>query len=370
MRNQLILALIAISLFSCKNNEQHIKGKITGGHGEMLYLYGFRDGEDLILDSAIIGEDDSFDLIPTKNLYKDIYRLGLHENDFLILITDSSEHVEVDAKFGELKNPISIAGSPSSEKVSVFMKSINTPLEEMFELMTQEDSSQESRILELQKSIENTTRLYLEENFSDPSALIAIQYLDPMHHLDMYEKVVTGCKTALEKSEYFESFASYIDKQKTKQSMGPRKNLADEIVIGKPLSDLALPDANGNIHRISDLKGKVVLVDCWASWCGPCRGENPNVVKNYNQFHDKGFEVFSISLDENKEKWQQAIVQDGLLWSHHVSDLKQWECIVTYQWGVESIPFSVLLDKNGIIRAHGDMLRGELLEKEIKKIIQ
>lgn len=363
---KIILAFSIISsLYACTTDHQHIKGSINGGHGETLYLYAFRDGEDVILDSTVIDEKDQFELIPTTGLFKDIYRLGLSDNDFLILITDSTEKVTVNGKFGELKKSV-VEGSPSTIQVGEFMSSISAPLEELFELMALEDTAVEPKIMELQKNIEITTRTYVDGHANDPASLIAIQYLDPINNMDMFEKVVMGCKNILDKSEYFESFAVYIDKQK---NLAQRNSAGGRIEIGQPLSNISLPNPSGQIMSITDLKGKVVLVDCWASWCGPCRRENPNVVKNYNQFHAKGFEVFSISLDADKGQWQNAIQQDKLSWPYHVSDLKQWESVVVSQWKVESIPYSILIDKEGIVRAFGDMLRGENLEKEIKKLI-
>lgn len=366
MKNFLLAFIITFCLYSCQNHEQSIKGNITGGHGEMLYLYAFRDGEDIVLDSTKIGDNDQFELIPSNGLYKDIYRLALHENDFLILITDSTENVSITGQFGELKKA-SVEGSPSTKQVSEYMSSISAPLEELFELMAQEDSAAEPRILELQKNIESVTRNYITSNYADPSSLIAIQYLDPINNMDMFEKVVSGCKNSLDKSEYYESFAVYIEKQK---NLAQRNAGATRIEIGQPLSNISLPNPDGQTMSIADLKGKIVLVDCWASWCGPCRRENPNVVKNYNRFHAKGFEVFSISLDADKNQWLNAIAQDKLIWPYHVSDLKQWESIVVSQWKVESIPYSILIDQEGIVRAFGDMLRGEKLEQEIKKLIQ
>ena len=116
-----------------------------------------------------------------------------------------------------------------------------------------------------------------------------------------------------------------------------------------------------------------VIVDFWASWCGPCRRENPNLVRMYNEYKDKGFDIFSVSLDglpqqrSPKQEWQTAIQQDGLIWKNHVSDLKGWQSSVTSEFGVNSIPFTLLIDKDGSIIAKG--LRGQALEQKLKEIL-
>jgi thiol-disulfide isomerase/thioredoxin len=118
--------------------------------------------------------------------------------------------------------------------------------------------------------------------------------------------------------------------------------------------------------KLSDLKGKVVLIDFWASWCGPCRKENPNVVKTYEKYKNDGFTIMSVSLDTDRAKWLAAIKQDNLTWPNHVSDLKGWSSQVGRLYEVGSVPFTVLIDKEGrIIKVN---LRGEALEKELSKI--
>jgi thiol-disulfide isomerase/thioredoxin len=131
--------------------------------------------------------------------------------------------------------------------------------------------------------------------------------------------------------------------------------------------EIALKDPNGNELRLSALKGKVVLVDFWASWCGPCRKENPNVVRLYKKFKAKGFEIFSVSLDQDPKAWKDAIAKDGLIWPNHVSDLMGWQTPLTQQYGFQSIPYTVLLNRDGNIIGVG--LRGEQLERKLEEVL-
>ena len=144
------------------------------------------------------------------------------------------------------------------------------------------------------------------------------------------------------------------------------QKLRSVVMVGMDAPDIALPDSAGVVRRLSDLRGKVVLIDFWASWCGPCRMENPNVVRVYQKYHDKGFEVFSVSLDNSREKWVQAIKKDNLLWPNHVSDLKGWSSAGGKLYGISSIPATVLVDRDGKVLARN--LRGPKLEQQLKEI--
>lgn len=126
------------------------------------------------------------------------------------------------------------------------------------------------------------------------------------------------------------------------------------------------PDTLNKPVKLSDFKGRYVLVDFWASWCGPCRKENPNVVAAYQKYHEKGFDILSVSLDDKKEAWLNAIHKDGLTWTH-VSDLKGWQNAAALEYGVKSVPTSFLLDKNGVVIARN--LRGEELHSKLESLL-
>ena len=156
------------------------------------------------------------------------------------------------------------------------------------------------------------------------------------------------------------------DDPQTRQNVQQFVNYMRTNMTDIPAPEIAQTDTTGVVRKLSDLKGKVVLIDFWASWCGPCRKENPTVVAAYKKYRDKGFEVFSVSLDQDRTRWISAIEQDGLIWSNHVSDLKYWQNEAAGKYGVSSIPRTVLVDRNGIITNHN--LRGPALESKLKEI--
>jgi thiol-disulfide isomerase/thioredoxin len=144
-----------------------------------------------------------------------------------------------------------------------------------------------------------------------------------------------------------------------------KKQAAGRTGIGAEAPEIAVVTPKGETIKLSDFRGKVTMIDFWASWCKPCRMENPNVVRVYNRFKDKGFEVFGVSLDKDKNQWVQAIAQDGLTWKHG-SELKFWQSSFVPAYNLDGIPMTYLLDENGIIIAKG--LRGEQLEQKLEEL--
>ncbi|MCB0707391.1 MAG: TlpA family protein disulfide reductase [Saprospiraceae bacterium] len=205
-------------------------------------------------------------------------------------------------------------------------------------------------------------------------------------YLNVHKKALERMRATYPESEYVVIYTEFIDQAEAAYAQA---QAGQPIRVGMEAPNISLPSPDGKTYALADLKGKVVLLDFWASWCGPCRRENPNVVQVYNKYKDQGFTVFSVSLDgldtrtksnfnsqeqidqqmeSSKQRWVQAIEKDGLPWEYHVSDLKKWECAPARQYGVSSIPRTFLIDRDGNIAAVN--LRGvEAIEREIQKVL-
>ena len=241
----------------------------------------------------------------------------------------------------------SIKGSASHNEFSAF-SAIAKPYEKIFMQQEEADAATSTKAAnELQQFIAKYPNSYVV-----PLAIYRVHQLND----DV---------TMLE--EYYNKLTADVKKASVSTYLATIIKDSKKFPIGKPLPDFSQADTSGNMISLSSLRGKYVLVDFWASWCGPCRQENPNIVATFNQYKDKNFTVLGVSLDKSKQPWLDAIKADGLAWTH-VSDLQGWNNAVSTKFEIFSIPQSVLLDPQGNVVAKN--LRGPALGAKLAELIK
>jgi thiol-disulfide isomerase/thioredoxin len=201
---------------------------------------------------------------------------------------------------------------------------------------------------------------FLKENQNSPALIPMLNEIDHEKEFPLYEYVVNQLVNGFGNSPTVKNVKAQFDQEKIK------KDAMSFLDNGKVAPNFTQAKIDGTKMNLSDLKGNVVLIDFWASWCGPCRKENPNVVRLYEKYKNDGFTVMSVSLDKDKQAWLDAIKKDKLSWPNHVSDLKFWQNEAAKMYKVTGIPFTVLIDKEGKIINKN--LRGEELEQTLKSI--
>lgn len=375
MRNILIV-LLTISLFACTGNKGGtISGKIEGLEGQTIYLESFANNHSVYTDSTVAGADGSFTIKPAQPLQLDYYQIVLGPKQYITLITDSSECIEVKGDLSNLNESLRIEGSVNSEALRDFDLAcipFDKKDEELAQKFQMPGISEEEKQQHMQSLVENRkqradfVKKWLETNSSTPAALLAIQQLDPKTDMATFQNVFSDLKKSFGHSAVYKGIKQQVQMVVTKQNQPAPPKTNSNVSVGNVAPEISLPDPKGAVRKLSSLRGKTVLIDFWASWCGPCRRENPNVVAAYKKYNKDGFEVYSVSLDKAKESWTQAIADDGLIWKNHVSDLKWWDSEAAKTYGVSSIPFTVLIDKDGKVLGYN--LRGAALEAELASI--
>jgi peroxiredoxin len=343
-------------------NNLTISGTISNAAGEYIYLSELGSNTMIPVDSAKISSNNSF-LISTNIEKANFFQLSNGGKQYTILILEPNEVVEIDIDAQRMLQPSKVNGSPTTMQLYNMLQKVNSYDGAMQQLnaeyqkyagTAQQDSV--GQVLSQQYEALNQQKLaYLKQEISSSPSLASLLFLDKLEidkNLPLYVKVDKSLYAKYPDNAFVKDIHNKVE---SKMRLAP----------GSPAPEINLPDPEGNNIALSSLKGKVVLIDFWASWCSPCRRENPNNVKLYSKYKSKGFEIYGVSLDKERSNWVKAIKDDNLTWIH-VSDLRYWQSVAARQYGVGSIPFTVLIDKDGKIIEVG--LRGAALEQKLEQI--
>jgi len=289
-----------------------------------------------------------------------------------IFVVSDSKKIKLNGDWNDFSR-LRFEGSPASERLRLLLDSLARKQQEMMALeqsiSLQTDSALKVTSAQKYKSDLEQTNQYIrsiaDKDESPVVSLFAASMLSQSNSAAETEVMMNGLQKRFPRHAWVgkvvEQYRSEMDKAKKAEST------AAKIVPGAVAPDLSMPDQEGKLLSISSFRGKYVLVDFWASWCGPCRAENPNVVAAFEKYKSKNFTVLGVSLDKDKASWLDAIQEDKLSWSH-MSDLKFWQSAAVPVYGISGIPFNVLLDPDGKIIAVG--LRGDDLHQKLAEVLK
>ena len=381
MQKIFLSVFISAILLACKHEAKKefiVDGKIKNANEQMVYLQEtpLATGERIIEDSSGIGSDGSFRL-KGKTGEESLFSLLLKNEPYpFAFVINDGEKITVNV---DLKNPNGyvVHGSPASESLRDFSAKASNKwfaLNAMGQVM---DSLKKAGASDSLLLIENSKGMYqLGElrNFvgdyikksSDPiTSVWALGTYSQVFPADEYQSLLNGIVQKFPEHKGIAAIKQMSDRQIALQQQKNKQEPAQPQWIGKSAPELSLPDLSGKKINLSSFKGKYVLVDFWASWCLPCRHENPNVVQAYNKYKNKNFTIIGVSLDKEKGDWLNAIQHDRLAWPQ-VSDLQEWNSLAVTTFNFNSIPFNVLIDPEGKIIGQGP--RGPELEQKLAEV--
>ena len=368
-RNILHLMVLLFVLISCQNKNEKINeikltvnyiGEIEGGEIRLQKVSSAYSIE-LYKSENFNNNKIVFDI---SLLESTLFRLDILGKESIDLILNNTDvNVNIDNSSSEFK--YTIEGSYDTDVLNNVRKIISTykydirQINQKFIKASQEKNSKlvnelryDANILKI--DFEKFLKNYLRTVDNSLAVIITSDYLDIDNNISFWDSTLTKYRDNFSYNSYFKSFEKKVNKIKS-------------VSIGSVAPEIILSDTTGKDVALSSLRGKYVLLDFWAGWCGPCRMENPNILKNYVKYKNKGFEVYQVSLDRSRSDWVNAIKKDNLIW-YNVSDLKFFQSEAASLYNIDRIPKGFLLDPNGVIIAKDTELRGNRLGEKLDEI--
>lgn len=368
LKNLSLIVLIAVAFTACKPKDSfNIDGTFQNpGTEKKVFLYGMESSQMVAIDSTNLSEKGEFKFI-RKTPSVDFFRVSIGNHEFM-LIAKNGDDIKLEADLADKTMAYKISGANEVEKLSevnnlrnVYAKQVEN-LQKDFEAKVAQQPSNRAAILEqLKPQYESYTNQlngsilkFAKDNKGTLASFYAMNTLSPQEYEAELVKFADDIKEEIKGNATVDTFIKQMA-------------LLKSVQVGQVAPAFTINNVDGKPVSLSDYKGKYVLVDFWASWCQPCRQENPNVVKVYNQYKTKNFDILGISLDTDKSAWLNAIKADGLTWTH-VSELKDFNGETVRKYQVQAIPTSYIIAPDGKIAAKN--LRGNELEAFLAKTLR